>query len=128
MLAFPSTVTTTGPVRAPAGTLATILSSFHFLALASRPLKVTVLLPCAVPKYSPLILTESPTSPSSGFSLRISGAGPVTVKVTRLLASPSTVTTTGPVVASAGTVTVIAVALQLATAACAPLKVTVLLP
>ena len=83
LLAWPSTVTTNGPVRAPAGTLTVILPSAHFLALASRLLKVTLpVVPCAVPKYSPLIFTESPTSPSAGFSLVITGGGPVTVKVT----------------------------------------------
>ncbi len=45
-----------------------------------------------------------------------------------LLAEPNTVTTTFPVVAAAGTVTTMLVALQLVTAAAAPLNVTVLLP
>ena len=128
LLAWPSTVTTTGPVRAPAGTLTVILSSPHFLAVAFRPLKVTVLVPCAVPKYSPLTFTESPTPPSAGFSLLISGGGPVTVKVTWLLDSPPTVTTTGPVAALAGTVTVIEASLQFVGVAATPLKVTVLVP
>jgi len=128
LLACPSTVTTTGPVLAPAGTLTVILSSSHFLAAAFRPLKVTVLIPCAVPKFSPLTFTESPTPPSSGFSLPITGGGPVTVKVTWLLAAVPTVTTTGPVVAVDGTVTVIEVSLQLLGVAAVPLKVTVPVP
>src|SRR5204863_4363 len=53
----------------------------------------------------------------------------VTVKADPLLAVPNTVTTTLPVVAPAGTVTVMLVALQaLAAAAAVPLKVTVLDP
>ena len=52
----------------------------------------------------------------------------VTVKLTPLLACPSTVTTTGPVVLPAGTGTEILVALQLVGVAAVPLKVTVLVP
>ena len=53
---------------------------------------------------------------------------PLTVKLTPLLATPFTVTTTLPVVAPLGTVTPMLVALQLVTVAAAPLKVTVLDP
>ena len=51
-----------------------------------------------------------------------------TVKLTPLLASPPTVTTTFPVVAALGTGTTMLVALQLVGTAVVPLKVTVLVP
>jgi hypothetical protein len=52
----------------------------------------------------------------------------VTVKVVPVLATPPTVTTTGPVVALAGTGTVMLVSLQLVGLAALPLNVTVLEP
>ena len=52
----------------------------------------------------------------------------ITVKLTALLATPPTVTTTFPVVAPVGTVVVMLVALQLVTVASVPLNVTVLVP
>lgn len=52
----------------------------------------------------------------------------VTVKVTPLLDNPFTVTSTLPVVAAAGTGTLMVVSLQLEGAVAAPLKVTVLVP
>jgi hypothetical protein len=73
----------------------------------------------------PLIVTEVPTVPELGVMLFILG---VTVKVTPLLACPATVTTTGPVVAAAGTGTAMLVAFQLVGVAAVPLKVTVLVP
>ncbi len=56
------------------------------------------------------------------------GAGTVTVKLTPLLATPLTVTTTLPVVAPAGTGTAMLVALQLVGVAPIPLKATLLVP
>jgi len=59
----------------------------------------------------------------------IVAGGPVTVKLTPLLATPPTVTTTFPVVAPVGTATTMVVAPQLpAVPADVPLKVTVLVP
>src|SRR5215469_15167258 len=57
-----------------------------------------------------------------------SGPKPVTVKITALLATPPTVTTTFPVVAPAGTEVTMLVALQPVTVAAVPLNVTVLVP
>ncbi|SRR5260221_2054464 len=54
--------------------------------------------------------------------------GVATVKVMLLLATPPTVTVTGPVVAANGTGTTIFVALQLVGTAVNPLKAIVLLP
>jgi hypothetical protein len=76
----------------------------------------------------PLIVTAAPTAPDAGLRLLIAGAAAVTVKVTPLLGTPLTVTTTLPAVAPLGTVTVMPVALQLLAVAGVPLNFTVLLP
>ena len=65
------------------------------------PLKVTV--PVWLPKLDPSMVTLASTSPESGSSREITGAGVVTVKVTPALAFPPAVTTTSPVVAPDGT-------------------------
>jgi hypothetical protein len=56
------------------------------------------------------------------------GAGTGTVKLTPLLATPPTATTTLPVVAPLGTTAVMLPALQLLAVAAVPLKLTVLVP
>ncbi len=73
----------------------------------------------------PLIVTEVPTGPEVGVRLSILG---VTVKLTPLFGCPLTVTTTGPVVAAAGTGTAMLVTLQLVGVAAVPLNVMVLVP
>jgi hypothetical protein len=125
LLATPLTVTTTLPVVAPPGTVTVMLVALQLLTAAGVPLNVTCPL---APKLVPLIVTAVPTAPEVGFRLLIEGAAAVTVKVTPLLATPLTVTTTLPVVAPPGTVTVMLVALQLLTVAGVPLNVTVLVP
>ena len=93
-------------------------------------MKVTVLDPCDAPKFVPLIITYVPTAPEGGVRLVMLGTAvsESIVKFTPLLATPDTVTTTGPVVAPFGTVTVMLVAPQLVTGAVVPLNVTVPLP
>src|SRR5207253_7643660 len=92
------------------------------------PLNFTVLVPCVAPKFAPVIVTDVPTNPDVGFRLVMLGAGTVTVKLTPLLATPPTVTTTFPVVAPVGTGTTMLVALQLVGVAAVPLNFTVLVP
>jgi hypothetical protein len=128
LLATPPTVTTTFPVVAPAGTVATMLVAFQLVGTAAIPLNFTVLVPCVAPKFAPAIVTDPPTNPDVGFKLVMLGAGTVTVKPTALLATPPTVTTTFPVVAPAGTVATTLVALQLVGTAVIPLNVNVLVP
>jgi hypothetical protein len=70
-----------------------------------------------------VIVTGVPTLPAVGVMLVILT---VAVKFTPLLATPFTVTTTFPLVAAAGTGTVMLVSVQLVGVATAPLKVTVL--
>src|SRR5580693_1780975 len=130
LLAWPPTVTTTGPVVAPAGTGVVRLVSVQLIGVVGVPLTVTVLEPCVVPKFAPTIVSAVPTAPDVGVRLVTVGGGwvVVTVKVTPLLAWPPTVTTTGPVVAPAGTGVVRLVSVQLIGVVGVPLTVTVLEP
>ena len=127
LLATLSTVTTTLPEVAPAGTSTVIEVSLQLLGDPLTPLKATVEVPRVAPKFAPVTLTVVPTGPEVGFKEPMIGSVP-TVKETPLLACPPTVTTTGPVVAPAGAVTVIDVSLQLVGVAVTPLKVTVDVP
>jgi uncharacterized membrane protein (DUF441 family) len=129
LLARPPTVTTTLPVVAPVGTVMVMLVAFQFAAVpALVPLAVTVLVPWLAPKSPPVMVKNVPTAPEEGDKLVMLG-GTVTMNVTPLLATPPTVTTTSPVVAPLGTVTVMPVSLQLeAVPLLVPLKVTVLVP
>jgi len=77
------------------------------------------------------MLTEVPIAPDEGAKLLIVG---ITLKISALLATPLTVTITGPVLApgpaivGAGTVATMLVALQLVGVAATPLNETVLVP
>jgi hypothetical protein len=129
LLATPLTVTTTFPVVAPVGTDVAMLVALQLVAVAAVPLNVTVLVPCVDPKPVPVIVTPVPTGPEVCDRLVIVGAeAAVTVKLTLLLATPFTVTTTFPVVAPVGTDVTMLVALQLVVVAVVPLNVTVLVP
>src|SRR3989442_9597340 len=97
LLARPPTVTTTFPVVAPAGTGATMLVADQLVGVAVVPLNVTVLVPCVAPKLVPVIVTDVATGPLVGERLVTLGVGR-TVKLTPLLATAPTVTTTLPVV------------------------------
>src|SRR5437899_1193781 len=110
-----------------------MLVALQLVGVPAVPLKVTVLVPCVVPKFAPAIVTDVPTAPEFGFRLVMFGADEVTVKFTPLLMSPAEppplgalVTTTFPVTAPLGTGTTMLVALQLVEVAVAPLKVSVL--
>jgi hypothetical protein len=127
LLARPPTVTTTLPVVAPAGTVATMLVADQLVVVAVVPLKVTVLVPFVAPKFVPAIVTDVATGPLFGVRL-VTAGGTITVKLTPLLARPPTVTTTLPVVVPAGTGTTMLDADQLVGVAAVPLNVTVLVP
>jgi hypothetical protein len=128
LLTRPATVTRTLPVTAPAGTGRTMLVPLQLVGVALTPLNVTVLVPCVVPKFAPLILTAVPNTPELGLRLVMLGAEMVTVKVAPLLAFAPTVTTTLPVSAPVGTGRTMLVPLQLVGVALTPLNVTVLVP
>jgi hypothetical protein len=64
LLATPPTVTTTGPVVAEGGTVAVMLPVLQLaIVVAGAALKVTVLVPCGLPKFCPVIVIEVPTAP-----------------------------------------------------------------
>src|SRR3989454_12211675 len=93
-------VTVSGPLLAPAGTVAWIAVSEITVKLAVTPLNATVVVPV---KLVPLIVTLVPTGPLVGEKLAIVG-GSTTVNAPELCAvPPAVVTLTGPVVAPAGT-------------------------
>ena len=79
--------------------------ALQLVGVAAGPLNVTVLAPWLAPKLVPAIVTDVPTAPEVGEKLVMLGVGN-TVKLTPLLATPETVTTTFPVAAPVGTGTV----------------------
>ena len=97
----PGVVTLSGPVVAPAGTVAWIAVAEVTVNVAAVPLNVTAVAPV---KFVPLIVTLAPAGPLVGVKLVIVG-GNSTVKLLALVAvPPGVVTPSGPVVAPAGTV------------------------
>ena len=104
-----------------------MLLTLQLVGVAEVPLKVTVLVPWLAPKFEPEMVTEAPAGPEVGLRLAMLGVG-VTLKLTLLLATPPTVTTTPPEVAPAGTGTTMLVAVQLVGVAAVPLNLTVLVP
>jgi len=77
LLAAPPTVTTTFPVVAPVGTGITIVVAFQLVAVpADVPLNVTVLVPCVVPKFVPVIVIGTPTAPEVWLKLVMLGPNP----------------------------------------------------
>jgi len=109
------------------GTTAEIEVALQLVKVAVEPLNDTVLAPCTVPKFVPVMVTRVPTGPEAGDKLAMPGIGN-TVKNDPVPTIPLTVTTTLPVVAPTGTTAMIEVALQLVAVAVVPLKVTVLAP
>ena len=109
------------------GTGTTMLVALQLVGAPAIPLKVTVLVPWVAPKFVPVTVTDVPLDPDVGLRLVMLGVG-MTVKVKPLLATPPTVTMTGPVVAPAGTGAMMLVALQFDIVAVVPLNVTVLVP
>ena len=125
LLATPPTVTITFPVVAPDGTEVTIVVEFQLLVVAVVPLNVTV---PEDPKFFPVIVTCAPTVPEVGLKLVMEGPeeDPTVKAYAIALRARPTTTTTFPVVAPAGTVTTMLVALQLVTAPAVPLNITLL--
>jgi len=60
------TVTTTGPVVTPGGTITTMLVALQLVTHPAVPLNVTVLAPCDVPKFVPVIVTAVYAPPELG--------------------------------------------------------------
>ena len=125
LLLCPLTVTTTGPVAVPAGTLVVMDVALHAVTAAATPLNITMLVPCACPKSVPAMVTACATMPVAGVRDAIAGGG-MTSNGTPLLACPLTVTTTAPVTAVGGTIAVMLVSAQAPTDAAVPLNAIVL--
>src|SRR4051812_46536863 len=123
----PPARTTTLPVVAPAGTVATMLLAPQLVIVAVTPLNLTSPAPCVEPKFEPAIVIAAPIAPVDGVRLAIAGV-PTTVNALPLLLTLLTRTTTFPVVAPVGTATAIELALHVVTLAVVPLNVTVLEP
>lgn len=123
MLATPLTVTTTFPVVAPEGTATTRVVELQPVAVPSVPLNEIELLPCVVPKFVPVKVSNVPTPPELEERLVIFGVGS-TVKGSPLLLTPLALTTTFPLEAPVGTAVTILVAFQLVIVAAVPLNET----
>src|SRR5947209_4315944 len=95
----------------------------QLVGAAVTPLNVAVLAPCVVPNSEPLIVTVPPTGAADGETPEMVT---LVVKTTPLLASPPTVTTTGPLVTPDGAGTTMVALLQLVGVANTPLNPTVL--
>lgn len=93
LLAPPATVTITLPVMARAGTRTVIDVELQIVGVAVVPAKVTVLVPCLLPKPVPVIVTSVPTVPEVGFRFVILGMGSA-INTTALLDAPPPVTVT----------------------------------
>ena len=73
------TVTVTGPVPVGTvlGTVATICEMLQLVTVvANAPLNWTVLVPCGVPKFDPVMVTEVPMVPTIGVTLETNGVVP----------------------------------------------------
>lgn len=104
-----------------------MLVLLQFVGIAGVPLKLSVLVPCDAPKFTPLMVTNAPTAPKLGDRLVTLGGG-TTVKFTPLLIWPPMEIVTFPVVTFFGAGATMLVSLQLMGAATTPLKLTVLVP
>lgn len=129
LLATPPTVTKTLTLpNAMDGTGTSMLVALQFVGVAVVAPKVTELVPCVVPKFTPVIVITAPMGPCVSPRVERLGPGLVTVKATALLPTPPTVTITLPVKAPLGTGAVMLDEPQLVGAAAMPLNVTVLEP
>ncbi len=98
-----SVTTVIGPLVAPAGTAVRICVALSTVKAAAVPLKRTSLTPL---KFCPLIVTVAPATPCSGVKEVITGGSKAMTKLLADCAEPAMlVTSIGPSVAPAGTVT-----------------------
>ena len=82
LLLTPPTATATLPVVAPAGTGTTMVVEFQLVGVEIVLLKLTVLVPCVIPKFVPVIVTDVPTVPDVGLRLMMLGTPPVVADAT----------------------------------------------
>ena len=115
----PGVVTDIGPDVAPVGTGTTIFVAASLVGFAVVPLNSTV----APPRFVPVIVTTAPIGPAAGENAVI--VGPTTKLDFVVAVPPAVVIVIGPVIAPAGTATVILVAVSLVGVAAVPLNFTV---
>jgi hypothetical protein len=125
LLLSPPTSTTTFPIVAPVGTVVTMLVVVQVVTLAVIPLNLTVLARWAEPKLVPVIVTVAPTAPDVIDKLVMPGA---TAKLFPLLFTAPATTTTLPLVAVAGTVVTMVVAVHVVAVAVVPLNLILPIP
>ncbi len=126
---FVPTLTVITPVVAPAGTVVVILVEVLDDTEVTVPLNRTVLSEGVGLKFVPVITTVFPANPLVGLKLVMVGGGNVTTKLVALVAVLlPTFTVITPVVAPAGTVVSILVAVLAVTVARVPLNRTSLSP
>src|SRR5438046_2829086 len=90
LLAWPPTVTMTGPLAALVGTGATMLVPLQLVGAAAVPLNVTVLPPWVAPKPAPAIVTDVPIGPVVGLSpVRLGAAAAAALNATTAAAQVS---------------------------------------
>jgi hypothetical protein len=124
LLFTPLAFTTTFPVVAPVGRIATMDVALQLVIVVAIVLaNFSVPVPWVEPKFVPVIVTDAPTAALVGERLVMLGAA-TTVNDALLLFTPLAFTTTLPVVAPVGTVARIDVALQLVIVEAVPLNVT----
>src|SRR5262249_345494 len=73
LLVTPATVTYTGPVTASTEAVTVMSVSDQLTTLGVRPPRLTVLVPCVVPKPLPMIWTCDPVGPLTGLVLATFG-------------------------------------------------------
>lgn len=112
VIVTPLTVIEIGPVIAPAGMVAVMLVDVDAVTLAITPLNEIVLFEGVVLKLVPEMVTVAPTAPLEGPKLVIVGEGKTVKFVALVMVTPLIVNVILPVVAPAGTVAVMLVAVD----------------
>lgn len=127
VIVTPLTVTEIGPVVAPTGTTTIIVVAVAELTEAVVPLNLTTFSAGALLKLEPVIVTVAPIAPLVGEKLINNGVCNTVKTEVLVTVSPFTVIEIAPVVAPAGTVVVMLVAVEAVTIASVPLNLTMLL-
>lgn len=112
VIVTPLTEIEIGPVIAPAGIIAVMLVGVDAITSAITPLNETVLFEAVVLKLVPEMVTLAPMAPLEGLKLVIVGDGNIVKFVVLVTVTPLIVNAILPVVAPAGTVVVMLVAVD----------------
>jgi hypothetical protein len=112
VIVTPLTIIEIGPVIAPAGMVAVMLVDVDAVTLAITPLKETVLFKGVVLKLVPEMVTVAPSAPLDGLKLAMVGEGNTVKSEVLVTVTPLIVNLILPVVAPAGTVVVMLVAVD----------------